>query len=360
MSAAPNSPQTFLTETQDQAFDAPFEDLFAEDVGELEALVAGVTQTTQSTLLLKKRKEMREVDDALDFMKEEFRKRMDAVSERQVEFEKRKKEMKESVTKFEKFIKENESKRKRAAVKEATERKAREGYMVEEKEKRERLSEFVNESKTAEDNLRVLLRYQSYLESVIAPGSNDNDFEDISEVLSRHQTLLAANNDLQRHQSNGNKDFDTERTKNSQMLEKAENDILVFNSKIHESQKLNENLKKDASAASADIEMKEDTKRNRKRELGQVVMSIKNLHSRCAASLPAGKSAPPNPYDEKGGDGTTAERLEEVTKYLREALKYVAERVNDLRKIKKEYKKKKLDDAATKTEEKAAEAEFME
>ena len=66
----PNSPQTFLTETQDEAFGAPFEDLFSEDVGELEALVAGVTQTTQSTLLLKKRKEMREVDDALDFMKE--------------------------------------------------------------------------------------------------------------------------------------------------------------------------------------------------------------------------------------------------------------------------------------------------
>ena len=46
---------------------------------------------------------MREVDDALDFMKEEFRKRMDLCGERQVEFEKRKKEMAESVFKFEKF-----------------------------------------------------------------------------------------------------------------------------------------------------------------------------------------------------------------------------------------------------------------
>ena len=36
---------------------APFDDFATDDVGELEALVAGVTQTTQSTLLLKKRKE---------------------------------------------------------------------------------------------------------------------------------------------------------------------------------------------------------------------------------------------------------------------------------------------------------------
>ena len=43
-----------------------------DEHGELEALVSGVTQTSQSTLLLKKRKEMREVDDAFEFMKEEF------------------------------------------------------------------------------------------------------------------------------------------------------------------------------------------------------------------------------------------------------------------------------------------------
>ena len=42
-----------------------------DDLGDLEALVSGVTQTSQSTLLLKKRKEMREVDDALEFMKEQ-------------------------------------------------------------------------------------------------------------------------------------------------------------------------------------------------------------------------------------------------------------------------------------------------
>ena len=102
----PVSPGTFLTAVQP----APFDDFATDDVGELEALVAGVTQTTQSTLLLKKRKEMREVDDALDFMKDEFRKRMEACDERQREFEKKQLTMKEQVTRFEKFIQENDAK----------------------------------------------------------------------------------------------------------------------------------------------------------------------------------------------------------------------------------------------------------
>ena len=339
--AAPASPQTFLTETQDQAFDAPFEDLFAEDVGELEALVAGVTSTTQSTLLLKKRKEMREVDDALDFMKEEFGKRMDAVSERQIEFEKRKKEMKESVTKFEKFIKENEAKRKRAETKLKTEQKAREGYMEKEKEQRRTLKEFVDDSKILEVRLHSLLRYQSYLESVIAPGSNDNDFEDIGEVLSRYQTLLTANKDLQNHQTRGEADFDSERNKNARDLEEAQNSILVNNSDIHERQKANETLKKETSDLSAKIDSIQSLKRSTKTEHGQVVMSIKNLHNRCADSLPKGKNAPPFENDEKGAE----------LEYLTEGLEYVASRVNDLRAISEgyaKYKRKKSEELAEK------------
>ncbi len=37
-------------------------------------------KVTQSTLLLKKRKEMREVNDALEFMKEEFKTRIEVPS----------------------------------------------------------------------------------------------------------------------------------------------------------------------------------------------------------------------------------------------------------------------------------------
>jgi hypothetical protein len=45
---------------------------------------------------------MREVDDALDFMKDEFQTRMETCDQRQRQFEQKQREMKESVYKFEK------------------------------------------------------------------------------------------------------------------------------------------------------------------------------------------------------------------------------------------------------------------
>ena len=45
---------------------------------------------------------MREVDEALDFMKDEFQTRMETCDQRQRQFEQKQREMKESVYKFEK------------------------------------------------------------------------------------------------------------------------------------------------------------------------------------------------------------------------------------------------------------------
>ncbi|CAM9403595.1 unnamed protein product, partial [Sphacelaria rigidula] len=89
----------------------------AIDADQLEEMVAGVAQTSQSTLLLKKKKEMREVDDALDFMKDEYNTRMENCEQREAEFEQKQTDMREQVIKFEKFIQENDAKRARAEAK---------------------------------------------------------------------------------------------------------------------------------------------------------------------------------------------------------------------------------------------------
>ena len=323
---------TFLTEVaagaRAPAIDAPFEDFGDDDMGELEALVAGVTQTTQSTLLLKKRKDMREVDDALMLMKEEFSKRMAKNREQQLELERKQKEKKESVEKFKPFINETETKKKRAEAKFKAEQKAREQYEQSEKEHRAQLEQFVAESRALEIRMKSLLRYQSYLESVIAPGSNDSDFGDISDVLGRYFTLKTANEDLQRHQAKGEEDFDSERSRNAQILEKTQNDILVNNSIIHEKQKLVENLKRRTAQLRAEIESSEHLKKTTKTEYGQVNMSIKNLQNRCATSLQGKKVA-----QVVAADG------ESELQYLTKCLQYIASRVNDLRSIVETFKK---------------------
>jgi chaperonin cofactor prefoldin len=67
------------------------------ELSELEALVSGINQVSQSTLLLKKMKEMSEVDDSLEYMKEQFSRRMSSCEERERAFQKRQAEMKEQV-----------------------------------------------------------------------------------------------------------------------------------------------------------------------------------------------------------------------------------------------------------------------
>lgn len=93
------------------------------EISELEHLLAAAGQTSQSTLLLKKRKEMREVDDSLELMKKDYKRRMDECEERRALFESKQSKMREQVLKFEKFIQENDAKRMRAEIKAKQERK---------------------------------------------------------------------------------------------------------------------------------------------------------------------------------------------------------------------------------------------
>lgn len=59
----------------------------AEDADILKHAVAGTTEETQATLLLKRRKDMRMVDEALEAVKQQFKLRMERLAERQALFE---------------------------------------------------------------------------------------------------------------------------------------------------------------------------------------------------------------------------------------------------------------------------------
>ena len=94
----------------------------AHNMEELEALVSGISQTSQDTILLRKKKKMREGSEALTKEKEIFKKRMDECEIRKREFQKRKQEMRDQVLKFEKFILENDAKRRKAEKRRKSER----------------------------------------------------------------------------------------------------------------------------------------------------------------------------------------------------------------------------------------------
>lgn len=109
------------------------EDKLIEKYGGTKSGVSGgVPQTlvmdhvSPATRLLEKRRQMFEVQEALNAQNEEFARREDAFRRREEGLRRKDLELQESLIKFNKFLQENESKRNRALKRAADERKQRE------------------------------------------------------------------------------------------------------------------------------------------------------------------------------------------------------------------------------------------
>jgi hypothetical protein len=306
---------TFITQPKINLDEYP-----TDEIGELEALVSGVTQTSQSTLLLKKRKEMREVDDALEFMKEEFASRMRACEERQREFERKQNDMKEQVTRFEKFIQENDAKRQRAVMKAKAEDKQAEQNNAKIKQLRVQLLNDEGQKETKERELDSLRKYKDYLDGTVE--ASEEEYEEISDVLNRHKTLEDANGDLQVLVSRGETLMDKKRMELLALNRETQNQILVHNSEIHGYQKVVEGLRSEALQQDFNRESLEAKTNNRTRVLGQVEMSIKNLYTRCVATM---RSKVP------------ALKEKERKEYLQLCLRLIQERIVDLNDIAEKF-----------------------
>lgn len=140
------------------------------EISELEQLLAAAGQTSQSTLLLKKRKEMREVDQSLDNMKNQHKQRMDACEERRIQFEAKQAKMREQVLRFEKFIQENDAKRQRAEAKAKQERKLYEDKLKEIAALTEKIRSLEVEQKELGQLLVTNGCYKVYLERIVEEG----------------------------------------------------------------------------------------------------------------------------------------------------------------------------------------------
>ena len=229
----------FITQRGEKVADATTK---GNGIGELEALVSGVNQISQSTLLLKKMKEMHEVDDSLDYMKEQYKNRMEACDERQREFERRQAEMKDQVTKFEKFIQENDSKRQRAEMKMKQERQLYRQKSKEHEKLHQDLARISAERDALIGNLKKLQKYESYLEDVVHMG-DDSTFEETWDLLNRHKTLKSANADLMQQVQEGEHAIDGLRGELSTLTAQHTNQMLVQNSAMHSFQKQVEEMR---------------------------------------------------------------------------------------------------------------------
>ncbi|TYZ64611.1 hypothetical protein PybrP1_008247 [[Pythium] brassicae (nom. inval.)] len=295
----------------------------AREINQMEPVVSGVSQMSQSTLLLKKRKEMREIDDALDFMKEEFMQRMEACDARERELERKQTEMKEQVARFEKFIKENDTKRTRAEIKTKTEHRLAEVNDQRKRQLLQQLEKDLKEREALEKKRDQLLKYRQYLEATV--DASDGEYEEIGDILNRHATLVDTNTDLKGQVRSAEVDTDQLRQKIRALKVETQNLVLVQNSNIHGHQQQLETLRTEALKLDLDRQRNDRISNDRSRESGQIVMTVTNLYNRCRLSL--GDKLP-----------VLREQDMDVAQYIHSLLKVIASRIVDLGYIVSNYK----------------------
>ncbi|CAM9150943.1 unnamed protein product, partial [Choristocarpus tenellus] len=263
------------------------------DVDQLEEMVASVTQTSQSTLLLKKKKEMREVDDALEFMKDEYNTRMGNCDQREAEFEQKQMEMRDQVLKFEKFIQENDAKRTRAETKAKQEHRILDQRAQELRKLEKELASAMDEERKLKEQRHRLKRYQEYLLGTVS--SSEQDVEEINDLLNRQvttgknriwfHTLSEANKDLMKLCEDGDSAYERRRAETQQYRQDKQNEVLVTNSELNERQIELEQIRGGVKRAEHESEQEGERVKGICRESGQVMLAIKNLYSRQAMKI---------------------------------------------------------------------------
>mmetsp|Transcript_16631 Transcript_16631/g.28553 ORF Transcript_16631/g.28553 Transcript_16631/m.28553 type:complete len:325 (+) Transcript_16631:114-1088(+) len=231
-----------------------------------------------ATRLLEKRRQMFEVQEALEAQKQEFNRKEEVFKRREEALKLKDLELQESLIRFSKFLQENDSKRARAEKKAADEVKLR---LLKEKEI-EQLSEVLEELRQEKERIHDVLeknmRYQHYLESVLEVA---DEYQEVSDLLLRHATLRATNADLKDHQRKCSELAEKTRSELAAYVKAKSDEILALNNQVarlkkelegYEAEAIVQESKKDASLGVAS---------HKTLEYGQVVLSTDNIFNRC-------------------------------------------------------------------------------
>lgn len=287
-----------------------------------------------ATRLLEKRRQMFEVQEALNAQKDEFARREDAFRRREDGLRRKDLELQESLIKFNKFLQENESKRNRALKRAAEERKQREAKELEIKRLEAELASKLKEELELKERVERNIQYQDFLEGLCQ--SMSKYFPEISDILNRHDTLVKANVDLLLNKQRQELISESLQREYLEYKKEGENKELNSNNTIAELQAQLESKRKHASSLQADIDQVVTDSGDRALTLGQILSSVSNTLNRCEAAYRIRHNKPMLEQNaEKEAVIPLRDRYEAV---IHGKLSEMAQFLVDLQDIKEEFK----------------------
>jgi len=232
---------------------------------------------TPATRLLEKRRQMFEVQEALEAQKEEFSRREELFKRREEALRKKDLELQESLIKFSKFLQENDSKRSRAEKKAADEVALRIKKESEISKLKADLQMLKQEKQAICGNVSKNMRYQKYLEEVL---EITEEYPEINDLLMRHATLQATNDDLQARTRQLAEENEQQRLILQKFLKDKTDENLGYNNETAALQKTLEGKVQAAQNLQASQDTHTQERARKTKELGQIQMACGNIFSR--------------------------------------------------------------------------------
>lgn len=319
---------TFITENKDRTD----EEGRAHD---LINLISDAGEATQATRLLKKKKELREVDETLEMEKAQYRNRMESLLEREKKLFENQQRMKEQVQRFERFVRENNIKKERAEAKFQQEAQIRRQEEKEEERLKESHASLIKENEQILEEIDRLSRYRLFFEKVVE--TYPDHFETIHDVLKRHKTLQRAQHDLETsiHTS---ETYAEERSQMLRMMQlNFQNTSLMANSRVYDMQKDLERLRALSLKARDEYDHQEQRRNSLIREGGQVLASLQNLHRRCVQVSSKRKASSSQQQSSSAIPSLSAMGLQHVLHHVDEQLEVVGQKIEDLIDVQRQW-----------------------
>ncbi|CAL8078796.1 unnamed protein product [Calicophoron daubneyi] len=200
---------------------------------------------------------------------------MQHVQQRREEFEKKECQLKESLMKFDKFFKENDDKRMRALKKLAFERglqRQKQKEIAALKSGNELLKE---EKQKLENRMKSLVKYRNFLEATV---KESDDFNEISEVITRYEALSANLEDLKSTDQANNEIAESLSVDLHQYKEEKEEEKLTLTNELVDLRKMLEKYQAESRSRESVWEHSKNAEARRICKLNTLKGAINNMY----------------------------------------------------------------------------------
>jgi len=232
-----------------------------------------------ATLLLEKRREMLEIQQALDSQKEEYGRKQAMFRRREQQLRKKDLELQENLCQFNKFLKDKSDKRQQYLKKSEDEKRVKLQKDKEIQQKHNELKSIIKICNSLELEFKEHEKYEKYLEKI--KQKSYQDFPEIEYILKRYNLLNDARKSLELKEESSSAELEQLRLQLMEYTKEQNNKYLDLN---NEKQRLQRNLENSINELNElQSKMAKIVERNtgRNRQLGQLIMCSRNVYSRC-------------------------------------------------------------------------------